>query len=452
VAPTGKISLLTATCLVVANMVGTGVFTSLGLQAVHLRSPFLLIGLWVLGGIFALCGALCYGELASALHRSGGEYHFLSKIYHPGVGFVAGWISGVVGFAAPLALAAMAFGKYVQAAIPAAPPLACSIAIVALTALAHLFYLRFGALFQNTFTLLKLVLILVFLAAGFLVVPQQTFSLIPASMGELAPALSAPFAVSLIYVMYAYSGWNASVYIAQEIDSPEKNLPKSLFLGTLLVTLLYVTLNWVFLRTTPLEEIAGQIDVGAISAAHVFGPIGGRLVSGLIALSLVSCISAMTWAGPRVWQVMGEDYQLLKFLAQKSRSGVPATASLFQFLLVLVLLVSSTFESVLVYAQFTLGLCAFLTVLGVLVLRRKNPSLRRPYRTWGYPFTPLAFLFIGAATMIYMIRVKPMESLAGLATMVLGLFLYLASPRAKLASRFIRRKPHLLSHEHHPNC
>ena len=427
-------------------MVGTGVFTSLGLQAAQVRNPGLLLLLWVLGGIFALCGALSYGELSTALPRSGGEYHFLSRIYHPSVGFVAGWISGIVGFAAPLALAAMAFGKYFEAALPGTSPLMISIGIVILTALAHLFDLKFGALFQNIFTSLKLLLILGFILAG-IAAPHHPVSLVP-THGEMSGAFGAPFAICLVYVMYAYSGWNASVYIAQEIDQPRRNLPRSLLIGTLLVTLLYVGLNAVFLLTTTLQEIGGQIAVGAISASHIFGPVGGRLASGLISLALISCISAMTWAGPRVWQVMGEDYPVLGFLSKTSAAGIPVAASLFQLAIVMALLLSSTFESVLVYAQFALNLCAFLTVLGVFILRRREPGLERPYRTWGYPYTPAAFLAICLGSMFYLIASKPTESLAAFGTIGLGFLAYLAS-NYSLRSLPSRTSP-IASHEHKP--
>ena len=429
-------------------MVGTGVFTSLGLQAAQIRSPGMLLLLWVIGGVLALCGALSYAELSTALPRSGGEFHFLSRIYHPAVGFMAGWTSVIVGFAAPLALASMAFGKYCQAALPGASPLLASIGIVLVVSLAHLIKLTFGAYFQNTFTTLKLLLILGFLLAGFSVGATHPVSLFPKPQ-DVPQAFSSPFAISLIYVMYAYSGWNASVYIAQEVASPQRNLPRSLIMGTLLVTVLYLSLNAVFLLTTPLDEMAGKIEVGALSAVHIFGPIGGRLVSGLISLALISCISAMTWAGPRVWQVMGEDYAILGLFARKSAAGIPVPALILQLAIVVLLLVSSTFEVVLVYTQFTLNLCAFLTVLGLFILRRRQPHLERPYRTWGYPFTPLAFLLIIAATMVYFIGTKPIESIAGFATLAVGFLIYLLSPRSAERPNPLFYTEVKIANEHH---
>lgn len=423
-----KISLFTATSIVVANMIGTGVFTSLGFQAEQIRSPFALILLWLVGGVFALCGALSYGELAAAMPRSGGEFNYLSRIYHPAVGLVAGWTSITVGFAAPIALAAMAFGKYFVAGMPGTSAEIASCAVVILVSLAHLRNLQTGSMFQNAFTTIKVLLILTILIAGFLVANPQplNFTPVPSDLGVI---VSAPFSVSLIYVMYAYSGWNASTYIAGEIRDPERNLPRSLFIGTLIVLILYVGLNAVFLYTTPIPELAGKLEVGAIAAKHIFGEAGGRLFSGLICVSLISCISAMTWAGPRVLQVMGEDFVLLKFLSAKTPSGIPVTAILLQLIVVLVLILTSTFQKVLIYTIFTLNLCTFLVVLGVIYLRFKSPELPRPYRTWGYPVTPIIFLVICFATMVFNLKENPVESIAGLATLLAGLVIYFVSPK-----------------------
>ena len=422
-----SISLLTATCLVVANMIGTGIFTSLGFQVGDLPSGFTILALWLLGGICALCGALSYAELAAALPRSGGEYHFLSAVYHPAVGFLAGWISVTVGFAAPVALAAMAFGKYFSHAAPGAPPLAMSLAVVVLVTAVHLRGAGLGSLFQNVATALKVLLILALIGAGLAAADTQPVSFLPAAR-DAALITSPPFAVSLIFVMYAYSGWNASAYIVGEIRDPSRNVPRSLALGTLIVIALYLALNAVFLHTAPIDELRGKIEVGHIAATHIFGPAGGRIMAGLICAGLVSSISAMTWVGPRVTMAMGEDCGALRFLGRKTRAGVPAVALLAQGCVVVGLLLTATFEAVLTYLQFSLTCCSFLTVLGVIVLRVRRPELPRPYRTWGYPVTPLIFLGVSAWMMWHLLRSHPMESLAGAGTMLLGLLIYFLSP------------------------
>src|ERR1700736_4412287 len=285
--PARTIGFLTACAIVIANIIGTGIFTSLGFQLEEIRSGFPLLMLWVVGGIAALCGALSYGELSAALPRSGGEYHFLSKIYHPAVGFMAGFVSTTVGFAAPIALAAMAFGKYFQGVFNFGSPVLLSFAVVWLIALVHLSGLKFGSVFQNLSTLVKLLLIAVLIGAGLFVVPKQPIAFLP-ERGDGISIFGAPFAVALVYVMYSYSGCNAASYIIGEIKRPEKNVPRSLLAGTLVVSAIYVLLNAIFLATTPASELRGQLEVGLIAGKHIFGADGGRAVGAVICLGLIA--------------------------------------------------------------------------------------------------------------------------------------------------------------------
>src|SRR6202167_3479621 len=204
-ASAGMVSGLTATAIVIADMVGVGVFTSLGFQVTDIKSGFALLLLWVVGGVAAICGAFCYAELATMLPRSSGEYNFLRRIYHPAFGFVAGWLSATVGFAAPIALAAMAFGSYFKTIAPNAPPLLLGFGITWLAALVHLCGVKFGGAYHNVWTVLKLVLIVAFIVAGFAFGDPQSISFAP-SHADLAAVAGAPFAISLVFVMYSYSG------------------------------------------------------------------------------------------------------------------------------------------------------------------------------------------------------------------------------------------------------
>jgi APA family basic amino acid/polyamine antiporter len=417
------IGLATACGIVIANIIGTGVFTSLGFQLPSIHSGFALMMLWIVGGIAALCGALCYGELSAALPRSGGEYHFLSRIYHPAIGFMAGFISATVGFAAPIALAAMAFGRYFHGVFNLGSPVALSFVVVWIVAIFHLGKIQVGSAFQNLWTLLKLLLIGALIAAGLLANPKQPISFLPIA-GEASSIFSAAFAVSLVYVMYSYSGWNAASYISGEIKTPEKTVPRSLVLGTLIVAALYVLLNAVFLLSTPPNELSGQLEVALISGKHIFGDNGGRIVGAVICLGLVSAISSMTWIGPRVTMSMGEDHWFLRLLGRKNRHGVPVFAIGLQLLVVNLLLLTGKFDLVVIYIQFALLLCSLLTVAGVIVLRITNPQLPRPYRVWLFPIPPLIFSAITAWMMIYLLRSNPRESLAGLITAIIGLLLY----------------------------
>ncbi len=412
-------------------MIGTGIFTSLGFQVGDLKTGFAIMALWFVGGVCALCGALSYAELGAALPRSGGEYHFLSEIYHPAVGFLAGWVSATVGFAAPVALAAMAFGTYLSGVIPHVHPLVFSLGVVWLSTLFLLRDVKVGSAFQDASTILKVALIVVVIVAGFFVTKGQDVSFFPAP-GDGSLILSAPFAVSLVYVMYAYSGWNASTYIVGEIRDPARSIPLSVGLGTLIVMVLYLAVNAVFLHSTPTKEMASMPDkagVALLASKYLFGASGAKIMAVLICAGLVSSISAMMWIGPRVTMAMGEDLRTLSFLARRTQHGIPVPATLVQFAIVNLLLLTSTFDKVLTYVQFALQFCSFLTVLGVIVLRTTRPGLPRPYKTWGYPITPLIFIGISLWMMVHILRSNPKESLAGLGTMALGLIVYCYSPK-----------------------
>jgi basic amino acid/polyamine antiporter, APA family len=421
-----KISGLTATNIVVANMIGTGVVTSLGFQVAAIRSDFALIFLWAIGGVAALCGALCYAELAAALPRSGGEYHFLSRIYHPSIGFIAGWISATVGFAAPIAISAIAFGEYCKPFFPGVPPIVVGLVVAWLVTAIHLAGVHTGEIFQNVSTVLKVALILVLIVAGLFFGRSQPLDLaLNASTWEAL--ISGPFAVSLVFVMYSYSGWNAATYITGEVRNPAKNVPWALFTGTGIVIVLYVFLNAVFLLTTPKQTLSGQVEVGLLSGQAIFGAVGGAIVSGLIALGLVASISAMTWIGPHVTKTMAEDLPTLRIFSRVSKNGTPYVAMLFQLAMITFLLTTATFTKVLIYIQFSLLLCSFLTVVGLIVLRVREPHLERPYKVWAYPVTPIFFLLISMHMMIHVVRERPIESLMGFGTAAAGLIIFFLS-------------------------
>ena len=423
-----KITFLTGASIVIANMVGTGVFTSLGFQVMGIQSGFALLMLWLVGGLIALCGAVCYAELAAAMPRSGGEYHYLGQIYHPALGFLSGWVSATVGFAAPTALAALALGEYAKSLWPTLHPTGLSVAVVLALTLVHGSSTRVGSRLQVIVTALKVVVLVVFIGAGMVVGEGQPIRFVPDAAGWRA-LLSPAFAVSLVYVSYAYSGWNAAVYVTGEIENPRRNLSRILLAGTAIVLLLYVGLNYVFLRSTPLAGLRGQVEVGFVAATSLFGPLGGRLMGGVIAALLVSTISSMIFAGPRIVQTMGEDLPALRWLAPRSRAGIPVRALLLQTVITLAFVRWPSFKEVLVYAGFILNLFTFLTVLGVFVLRVRRPDLPRPYRAWGYPVTPLLFLGLSGWTLAFILRDKPTESLYGLATLGLGLLVYFVALR-----------------------
>lgn len=420
---TYKIGFYTAISLVIANMIGTGVFTSLGFQLLDLHSVFSIMLLWLLGGIISLCGALVYGELGVAIPRSGGEYAYLTKLMHPAVGFLSGWVSSTVGFAAPVALASMALGTYVNKILPQINVTACALCVVAIITLIHATNLKLGSSFQKMVTLLKVLVIVTFIFAGLIHTPSHSITIAPQSF-SWKEIMSSGFWVSLIYVSYAYSGWNAASYIAGDMENPQKNLPKALLLGTFVVTIIYLLLNFVFLYSAPMSELSGVLEIGHVSATHIFGSVVGKLMSLIIAFLLVSSISAMIMAGPRIIKSMGDDLPVLSVLSKTNKHNVPHIAVITQSLITVLLIVTSQFESVLTFVGFSLSIFTFLTVSSVFILRAKGNNAIA-YKTWGYPITPIVFLALNAFTLYFVFTQKPTESLFGLLNLVIGFVVFI---------------------------
>jgi basic amino acid/polyamine antiporter, APA family len=418
-----KIGFGTAISLVIANMIGTGVFTSLGFQVISIQSPFAILMLWITGGVLALCGALTYGEIGSAFPESGGEYNYLSKLYHPSIGFLSGWVSVTVGFAAPVAAAGMALGLYINKIYPGIEPKLLAIIVILAFTIVHSITLKLGSALQRAFTLVKIVIIVMFMGFGMFHTPDHTMVVV-ADSNAWKDIFSLSFAGSLIYVTYAYSGWNAASYIAGEIENVNKNLPRALFWGTLIVLVIYTALNFVFLRSVPIEELKGVVEVGYLSANKIFGMELGKFMGLVIALLLISTISAMILAGPRVMQSMGKDIKQLKWFAISNKNNVPYVAVIFQSVISIVLVLNSSFESLITYVGFTLNLFTFLTVLGVFILRYKRTDVKSSFKTPLFPLPPLLFLIIIGWILYSIVIDKPMESLLGLGTVLLGLVVY----------------------------
>jgi APA family basic amino acid/polyamine antiporter len=272
-------------------------------------------------------------------------------------------------------------------------------------------------------TILKVVLIVAFLVAGFVIGTPQPITFVPQA-SDFAHIVSAPFAIGLVFVMYSFSGWNAATYIIGEMHTPQQNLPRALLSGTLIVLVLYVALNAVFLYTTPIDKLSGQLDVARIAGSTIFGDIGGRIVGAMICIGLISSISAMMWIGPRVMMTMGEDIPALQIFSRKSSRGVPAYAILFQLAVATLMLFTQSFEKVLDFIQSALLFCSFFTVLGVIKLRITQPDLPRPYRAWGYPLTPIVFLLVTAFMMYYLLTERPLQTSLGILTMISGLLIF----------------------------
>jgi APA family basic amino acid/polyamine antiporter len=416
-----KIGWRSAAALVMANMIGTGAFTTLGLQLEWISSGPVLLLLWGLGGLVAWCGAVSYAELGTRLPRSGGEAHFLSEIFHPLMGFLSGWVSLTVGFAAAVALSAMAVGQYLAEWTGWSPLFTATASIVVLS-LAHSFGTRESSRLQNVLTALKLVVVLI-LGLGGAVLPASPTAEVDWSFSGLDTLWSPGAAIAMISVFYAFSGWNAAAYIVEEIREPRKNLPKSLIVGTLVVSTLFLLLQYGFLRQAGSAALTGQIDVAQVAAEAMFGSSVGQWVSALIGVLLLTGISAMIWVGPRVVQAMGDRHQLWQTFGKLSASGLPLRATWLQGGISLFLVFTSSFERVLLYSGFVLQLFTFLAVCGLLLLRYRSPD-SKGYSSPLYPLPQLLFLAFSTWSLVYLLINQPLESLLGLLNVVAGLAAY----------------------------
>ncbi|EXJ14207.1 APC family permease [Imhoffiella purpurea] len=433
-----EIGLVSATVLVVANMIGSGIFTTSGFILAELGSPTALLLCWLLGGLFALTGALCYGELGAMLPRAGGEYAYLRASFGPLPAFVSGWISLIVGFSAPIAAAAIAFATYFLGGasdpwlvlgsgehpwISLSPVTLLACAAVVVLSLVHIHSLRLGQGVQNLLTAFKIGFILVFIGAG-LWLGQGDLGHLSQSLSDSGVSASS-FAVALIFVSFAYSGWNAAAYLGGEIRRPGRNLPLALALGTLLVTLLYLLLNLVYLYALPPQAMNGLLEIAGGAADALFGSSIGALFGLAIALGLLSVMSAMIMAGPRVYFAMARDGVFFRrFGSVHAERHTPAQAILLQALIAILMILVAAYDALLVYIGFTLSLSSMLTVIGLMRLRRRSPDLPRPYRTLGYPVTPLIFIAGNLWIVLYTLSSKPVVGLYGLATLLLGGFIY----------------------------
>lgn len=413
--------------IVVANIIGVGVFTSLGYQLFGISDFRSILLLWILGGIIALIGSFAYGELSASNPKSGGEYHFLSLAYGKLTGFLAGWLSITLGFAAPIAAAAYAFGDYFKDIFPGTQhPTLVSVILIWSITLIHCLKQHIGGSFQKWLTLGKILLLIIFIVAAF----NKRYSSFGFDTqflfkGDMSNDLLQPaFWTSLIFVSYAYSGWNASTYMIDDIDNPRKNVPRSLLAGTGLVLVLYTLINLAFLLSAPAEKMQGQSDVAFVSATYLFGSKGASIVAGLITFFLISTISSMILVAPRVMQRISIDYPSLQYFSKKSKNGVPVRAILFQSILATLILLTNRFDYIIKSLGFYLTLSSTLAVFAVIILRHKYPDWERPLKTPFYPVLNIIFCVFNIWVLYYVFMDSYVQVLAGGGLVASGLIVY----------------------------
>lgn len=403
-------------------MLGTGVFTTSGFLLADLQSPWYVLLAWLVGGAMATCGALSYGALAQRMPESGGEYLFLSRTIHPAAGAIAGWVSIVVGFAAPLAAAALGFGEYVKDWLPRASPQWLGTGLLCGFALIHALRMESGACLHNLTVSIEVLLIVAFVVLAWSRLPVEVLR--QATPEDASPAR---FSVGLLWVSFSYCGWNAAVYVAGEVRDPQRTLPRALFTGTALVTVLYLALNAAFVFAAPWQTLAGKPEIGRVAATALGGALWADALTALISLTLAASVSAMTIAGPRVYARMAADGALPRILA--AHAGGPRRAIALQCALALALLWSASFKSLLTYIGFTLNLCAAATILGLMRLKLREQV---QVQVIGWPLAPVIFLAGVSWMAASAIALQPTESLCGLATLVLAWVFWWSGARTRL--------------------
>jgi APA family basic amino acid/polyamine antiporter len=428
-----KLGLFPVTSIVIANIIGAGIFTTTGFMMDSLGNPVIMLILWLFGGIIAFCGAVAFGELGATFPQAGGEYIFISKLFSPLLGFLSGWLSLIVGFSAPIAASAIGFSEYLSLAFPSLQKILLSSEIIPsglfkkLTAIFVILFFTFihsrgvifGTRIQNVLTILKVALVSGLIFAGF-VFGEGSFDHFK-NAGDFEFSFSGwkSIGLSLMFVMFAYSGWNSATYIGSEIKSPGTVIPRSLLISTGIVTILYLLLNVFFIYALSPGEIKGVPEIAGLAAGKAFGKMAEAVISLIISFALVSSLSAFIILGPRVYYSMTKEGYFFSFAAKiHPRFKVPIGAVLLQSSIAIILVVTGTFEQILVYMGFSLGIFPIIAVAGIFKLRLKGESaLKLP----GFPFVQILFIGAGIVMLILAFFERPLESSVAILTALSGI-------------------------------
>jgi basic amino acid/polyamine antiporter, APA family len=424
-----KLKLFSLTNIVIGDMIGAGIFTTSGLLLVQLNDPLLLLLLWVIGGAIALSGALSYGELGARFPDAGGDYAFLTRLFSPLTGFLSGWVSFLVGFSAPVAASSLAFSEYLVRTLPedVLPPSleltkkAIAVGIILVFTLIHYFGIKSGTKVQNALTVLKISLIVILLFTGF-VFGEGSFEHFRIHKGDAyAGANFKTIGLALMWILFAYSGWNASTYVGSEVYNPVKNIPRSLIIGTFMVTVIYLLLNILYVYAVPPAEMKGVISVGGLTANRLFNRSLDQVFSLFIALILLSAISVLTIIGPRVYYAMAQSGHFFGKARKINRFKAPGISILIQSGLAIIYVVSGTFDQIITFLSFSLGIFPILAVIGVFKLRMKHQTV---LEVPGYPVLPGFFILSSFLILVLAFLERPVESSISLGLIMAGVPIY----------------------------
>jgi basic amino acid/polyamine antiporter, APA family len=437
-----EIGIVSSVSIVVANIVGAGIFTTSGILAGLLPAARWVMACWFFGGVIAITGALCYSELATRMPQAGGEYVYLKRLYHPALGFLTGWTSFIVGFSAAIAASSMGFSEYFfsgfddkflaagSTQLIVVKKLTAVTIIAAFTAL-HYRGVRAGTRVQNTLTVIKIVIVLGLATTGLLLGGNRE---LPAVSGEAAKWHWTAVGTAMMLVMFAYSGWNASAYIAEELKNPKRTLPVSLIAGTGIVILLYVAVNLFIFRSLPYEETKGVVAIMERASVGVFGDWMGRGLGILVSVALLSSLSAYIIIGPRVYFAMARDRLFFRFASVvHPKYYVPGWSIVIQGALAAMMVLIGSFEQLLIYLGFALGIFPWMAVAGIFIARKRKIGEETAIHVPGYPVVPVFFLLITLTLMVIAFINRPFESTAAILTVLAGVPCYF------LRNRFLSR-------------
>jgi len=428
-----KIGLVTAVSIVVANIIGAGIFTTTGLISANLPGPGWVFFCWIFGGLLAIAGALCYSELATRIPEEGGEYVYLKKLFHPSLGFLTGWTSFFVGFSAPIAASALGFSEYFFEGANLEEAMTdtgnfllykkiLSVVIISVFVSIHYMGIKVGSVVQNGLTILKILIILGLAFLGWIIGTGNTDHFF---VGNIESSTGFAFGTAMMFVMFSYSGWNASSYIAGELKNPRRTLPISLVTGTVIVIILYLAINLFIFYALPYPELKGNIAVVEAAATKAFGNWIGNVFGLLVSLALLSSLSAYIIIGPRVYYAMACDRLFFPFASKiHSRFGVPGRSILIQGGIAIFMVSVSSLEQLLIYIEFALGIFPLFAVAGIYLARKRGIGEESAFRVWGYPYIPV--FFIGSSLFLLVIAYmnRPLESTAAVITILAGIPLY----------------------------
>ncbi len=445
-----QLGLVSATALVVSNMIGSGILTTTGFLAGDLGSTNLVLLIWAVGAVCALAGAFCYSELGVNFPSSGGEYVYLTQAYGPTWGFMTGWVSFFAGFSAPIAAAALAFSDYAGHFFPvlrlmstqhvigsgaweiklgAAQLVAC--ALIVIFATLNCLGVRRAANVQNVLTSLKVLVIVVFLVAGFAFGDGTWGNFSQSAVRTSQTPVYTQFFVSLLFIYFAYSGWNAATYVAEELRHPARTLPLSLAWGALLVAALYILLNVLFIYAVPLESMKGVVAIGALAATHLFGPTVAGFFSAAMMLSLVATVNAMSTIGPRVYYAMAKNGAFFPAAAKVDpRWHTPVIAIVSQAVCTM-LMTMSPFVDLLMYIGLLLNFFAVMSVASLFIFRRRQGWQKLGVVSFAYPLIPAFFVAMGVWITILAFKLRPNISRIAALTVAVGALVYHFSLREK---------------------